>query len=159
MKPSLVKVVLVLVAAIVVVVPISLGVFSSSSSNPVKAKTSQAKTVGNSNPKPGANSGPTAKSVPLATYLVGEDGSIFALGGSRFFGSTAGKKLGSRVTGAAVADFGDGYWLVTAKGHVYNFGNAKSLGSPPSVSSPVVGIASDASGEGYWLVTAKGHVY
>ncbi len=158
-KPSLVKVILVLVAAIVVVVPISLGAFTSSSNNQANAKNSQAKTVGNSNSKPSANSGSAAKSVSLATYLVGEDGSIFALGDSHFFGSAAGKKLGSWVTGAAVADHGDGYWIVTAKGQVYNFGNAKSLGSANSVSSPVVGMASDASGDGYWIVTAKGQVY
>ena len=159
LRSSLVKVILVLFAAILVVASISLGIFSSSSSNSVKAEVGRAKTVNNSNPKPGANSGPTTKSISLATYLVGKDGSIFALGGSHFFGSAAGKNVGSRVTGAAVAGAGDGYWLVTSKGHVYNFGNAKSLGSATSVSSPIVGIASDPSGDGYWLVTSKGHVY
>ncbi len=157
LKPSLTKVVLVLIAAIVVVVPLSLGVFTSSSNGPSTDKPAQAKPANNNNP--GTTKGSSVNQTHLTAYLIGKDGSIFALGGSHFFGSLAGKTLGSKVVGAAVSASGEGYWLVTAKGHVYNFGNAKSLGSANSTTSPVVAIASDASGEGYWLVTAKGHVY
>jgi len=56
---------------------------------------------------------------------------------------------------------GAGYWLVTARGIVYNFGTANWYGSlaakPPA--SRIVAIVPTPGGAGYWLVTAKGIVY
>ena len=141
LKPSLTKVVLVLIAAIVVVVPLSLGVFTSSSNGPSKDKPAQAKPVSSNNP--GTTKGSSANLTHQPVYLIGKDGSIFALGGTHFFGSLAGKTLGSKVVGAAVSASGEGYWLVTAKGHVFNFGNAKSLGSANSTTSPVVAMTAE----------------
>jgi len=59
---------------------------------------------------------------------------------------------------------GQGYWLVSADGGVYAFGNAKFYGSiepthVPHVAGPVVGIAAARDGAGYWLVSSTGDVY
>ncbi len=54
-----------------------------------------------------------------------------------------------------------GYWVVTAKGNVYNHGGAPWYGSMAgkTLPAPVVGIAATPGRHGYWLVTAKGNVY
>ncbi|MGA8679513.1 MAG: polysaccharide deacetylase family protein, partial [Acidimicrobiales bacterium] len=54
-----------------------------------------------------------------------------------------------------------GYWLVTARGNVYAFGDAGWRGSEARkvLPAPVVGMASTPDGAGYWLVTARGKVY
>jgi beta-N-acetylhexosaminidase len=54
-----------------------------------------------------------------------------------------------------------GYWLTTARGNVYNLGNAGFYGSEAAKSLPaaVVGMASTLDSRGYWLVTSRGNVY
>ena len=53
-----------------------------------------------------------------------------------------------------------GYVAATAKGNVYNLGNAAWYGSAWSRSSaPVVAVASTPDHLGYWLVNSKGNVY
>ncbi len=53
-----------------------------------------------------------------------------------------------------------GYWLVTARGNVYNYG-ALWHGSAASrlIPAPIVAMAADPATGGYWLVTARGNVY
>jgi hypothetical protein len=53
------------------------------------------------------------------------------------------------------------YLLTTARGNVYNFGNAGWYGSKNGSSLPaaVTGIAAAPGAFGYWLATAKGNVY
>jgi len=66
------------------------------------------------------------------------------------------------VVGMAATPDGGGYWLVSANGGVYAFGDAMFAGSLPGVgvmSSSVVGMAATPDGGGYWLVSANGGVY
>ncbi|MHB1509225.1 MAG: Ig-like domain repeat protein [Acidimicrobiales bacterium] len=53
-----------------------------------------------------------------------------------------------------------GYWLVSARGNVYNYG-ALWHGSAASrlIPAPIVAMAADPATGGYWLVTARGNVY
>ena len=53
---------------------------------------------------------------------------------------------------------GNGYWLVTATGHVYAFGDAPVLGAPGPVSSPVTSAVRTHDGNGYWILLANGTV-
>jgi hypothetical protein len=48
---------------------------------------------------------------------------------------------------------GRGYWLVRKNGLVYNFGDAKNLGSAPTLESdPVVAIISNPVAQGYLII-------
>jgi len=47
---------------------------------------------------------------------------------------------------------GNGYWLVTATGNVYAFGDAVDYGQPGPQSVPVTAAARTADGGGYWLL-------
>jgi hypothetical protein len=104
---------------------------------------------------------------PPGYLLAASDGGVFALGGSRFFGSAAPWPLNAPVTGIAATPDGGGYWLVAADGGVFAFGDARFFGSVPGLpaverpprSVPFVAIARDADGKGYLLVNAAGDVY
>lgn len=53
---------------------------------------------------------------------------------------------------------GNGYWLVTASGHVYTFGDATDYGQPGPQSSPVTSATRTPDGKGYWILLANGTV-
>jgi hypothetical protein len=67
----------------------------------------------------------------------------------------------SRVVGIAATPDGRGYWLATADGGVFAFGDASFDGSLAGrrLAAPVVGIAATPDGRGYWLVGADGGVF
>src|SRR5581483_3210131 len=62
-----------------------------------------------------------------------------------------------------------GYWLATAAGDVFSFGDAPFFGSmglendrsrpPRTLSQPVVGMQATPSGRGYWLVASDGGIF
>jgi hypothetical protein len=54
---------------------------------------------------------------------------------------------------------GDGYWLVTATGHVYTFGDAANYGAPGPQSAAVTSAVRTPDGKGYWVLLANGTVY
>jgi len=56
---------------------------------------------------------------------------------------------------------GNGYWVATAEGNVYPFGDARSYGSMggQALNAPIVGMATTPSGNGYWLVASDGGVF
>jgi hypothetical protein len=54
---------------------------------------------------------------------------------------------------------GNGYWLVTAGGSVYAFGDASYLGGPPHRSVPVTSAVRTPDGNGYWVLSADGKVF
>jgi hypothetical protein len=59
----------------------------------------------------------------------------------------------------AVSRDGHGYWLVTNKGGVFAFGDARYYGSAAGPrSGGTVGIAVPVSGTGYYVVDADGAV-
>ncbi len=72
--------------------------------------------------------------------------------------TTTAVKTPVKTKGASSA----GYWLATAHGDVYKFGNAVNHGSLAGKASPVddiVGIAASPGGGGYWMASSNGKVY
>jgi len=65
------------------------------------------------------------------------------------------------IAGMAATKTGNGYWLASADGQVFAFGDAVHRGDlgAISVTAPVVDIAVTPDGNGYWLVTSEGIVY
>jgi hypothetical protein len=55
----------------------------------------------------------------------------------------------------------EGYYVVTAHGAIYPFGDARFFGSAGAMhlNEPIVGMASTSDGAGYWLVAADGGVF
>ncbi len=68
---------------------------------------------------------------------------------------------GNLAVGIAATHSGNGYWIATAAGNVYPFGDARYLGSLSGVrlNAPVVGVVATADGAGYWLVAKDGGVF
>jgi hypothetical protein len=62
---------------------------------------------------------------------------------------------------AVVTQAQEGYWLATANGGVFSFGDATKEGgaSGTKLSSPIVGMAATPDGKGYWLVDKNGGVF
>src|SRR5665213_3196463 len=53
------------------------------------------------------------------------------------------------------------FWLASASGGVWNFGDAASYGAPGAtpLASPIVGITATSDKHGYWLVASDGGVF
>jgi hypothetical protein len=92
--------------------------------------------------------------------LAGSDGGAFAIG-LPFKGSLGGIHLDSPVVGIATTPDGNGYWLASADGGVFSFGNAHFYGTLAGLelNAPIVGIAAATDGQGYYLVGADGGVF
>lgn len=92
-------------------------------------------------------------------WLAMFDGRVVAIG-TRSYGGARGKLAESRVVGIAATPSGNGYWLVTSKGRVFAFGEAKNYGSasPRRLRAPIVAMAGTTSGKGYWLASSAGQV-
>jgi len=71
--------------------------------------------------------------------------------------------LGVAFGGAAAAAAPNGYWVATAHGAVYPYGDASSLFGPAStikgLRAPIVAIATTPNRDGYWMVAADGGVF
>jgi plastocyanin len=97
--------------------------------------------------------------VNTAGYRVASRaGSVFTFGAADFAGSQPAPP--SPVVASPASLDNQGYWLVTANGHTYNFGDAASVGniSGPYNGSPIVAAQASAGG-GLWLVARDGRVY
>ncbi|MCA1841971.1 MAG: S8 family serine peptidase [Actinobacteria bacterium] len=70
---------------------------------------------------------------------------------------TSGSTLAPVATGASGA--GGGYWMVSADGVVYGFGDARPLGNAPVGSASAVDLEPTRSGAGYWVVDDTGRVF
>ena len=93
-------------------------------------------------------------------WMVGADGGVFNFGNAGFYGSTyslgltglsGSHPLVSAVVGIVPTANGQGYWLATKAGFVYDFGSADflgdtsslgitGLGGPTPLAAPIVGI-------------------
>jgi hypothetical protein len=76
-------------------------------------------------------------------------------------GSPGGASLTTPAVGIAATPDGGGYWLVSADGGVYSFGDAQfydSMAGHP-LAAPVVSITPTPDGKGYWLVGADGGLF
>jgi hypothetical protein len=107
---------------------------------------------------------------PVGYRFVAGDGGIFDFGEQSYCGSLGATWLAAGVVGMAVTPDGGGYWLATADGAVYAFGDAHlysgaggqlPYGSEQGLplGGPIVGIAATPNGRGYWLVGGDGSVY
>jgi hypothetical protein len=69
--------------------------------------------------------------------------------------------LPSPIVGIESTPSGRGYWLTSANGGVYTFGDAHFAGSLVGVrlNSPIVDVARTRSGRGYWLAALDGGVF
>jgi hypothetical protein len=69
--------------------------------------------------------------------------------------------LASPIVGIESTATGRGYWLTSANGGVFSFGDAHFAGSLGGVRlhSPIVDIARTRSGRGYWLAALDGGVF
>ncbi|MHB1508068.1 MAG: putative Ig domain-containing protein [Acidimicrobiales bacterium] len=78
-------------------------------------------------------------------WLAAANGSVFAFGDARSFGSMKGRHLTGRVVGIAATADGGGYWLAAANGSVFAFGDATYAGSirPTTHGSPLVAMAAN----------------
>jgi hypothetical protein len=65
------------------------------------------------------------------------------------------------VIGIAPTPDGKGYWMASADGNVYTFGDAQFFGSMygHTLSSPISAIAATPDGLGYWLVGWDGGIF
>ena len=113
---------------------------------------------------PAVGIAPASASDPSSVWVVGADGAVS--GTAPPLGSLAGTPLNAPVNGIAPTPDDKGYWIVSADGGVFAFGDAGFYGSVPgvlkpgqSLNRPVVGIASTPDGKGYWLVAADGGVF
>ncbi|WP_276957681.1 hypothetical protein [Ferrimicrobium acidiphilum] len=112
-------------------------------------------------------------------WLIAADGGVFDFGNAKFYGSTysqghtglgGSNPISGRIVGGVATPSGNGYWLVSSTGAVYNFGGAANegdtaskgytgLGGSHPLPAPIVSIAADSAGTGYWLVGSDGSVY
>ena len=91
--------------------------------------------------------------------MVAADGGVFTFGDAKFAGSCPGIGGCSGTAVAVMPDAsGNGYWLVTATGHMYAFGDAVDFGAPGPQSVPVTSAVRTTDGGGYWILFANGTV-
>jgi hypothetical protein len=114
---------------------------------------------------------PIVAMAPMPTgdgyYLLAADGGVFSFGSAAFFGSTGNIKLQKLMVAMAVSPrlvngWQRGYWMVTGRGELYNFGEgAEFFGSPADLplTLPIVDLAVMPDGDGYFLVDDHGGVY
>ena len=65
------------------------------------------------------------------------------------------------MTSAVRTPNGGGYWILTANGHVYNYGNAANYGDAAGAFgglNPTTAIFTTSDGAGYWIAAANGAV-
>jgi hypothetical protein len=76
-------------------------------------------------------------------------------------GSPGGAALTAPAKAMVATSDGQGYWLVSANGGVFAFGDAgfyDSMAGQP-LSAPIVGMAATPDDQGYWLVASDGGVF
>jgi len=68
---------------------------------------------------------------------------------------------GTVVCAGCFRVIGQGYWMVASDGGIFNYGDARFVGSAGSqaLSKPIVGMTPTPSGNGYWLVASDGGVF
>jgi hypothetical protein len=103
----------------------------------------------------------------MGYLMAAAGGGLFHFGDACYLGSPASSGTGplpSPIVSIALsplpgscAEMG-GYWMVSATGTVYPYGNALRYSSLKST-SPVVALAPTADGKGYWIVARDGQVW
>jgi hypothetical protein len=94
-------------------------------------------------------------------WLLGVDGSVYALGGAPFYGSLPGLGIHTLTASIASSASGHGYLVLGRDGGVFAFGDAGFHGSMGGarLNAPIIGMAATPSGNGYWLLGRDGGVF
>lgn len=84
-----------------------------------------------------------------------------SFGGASTYGSKDGVLLPAPIIGGAATNDGGGYWLVTSRGNVYNYGDALYFGAPvhAHVGFKFVAFGTTPDSQGYWLLASNGALY
>jgi hypothetical protein len=90
--------------------------------------------------------------------LAGGNGGV-RTDGVYYYGDLTYDQPNSPVVAAAVRPNGDGYWLATESGKLYDFGYAPDVRGASAATSPVADIASTPNGNGLWIVTRSGELF
>ncbi len=106
---------------------------------------------------------PVTNSPPPVPVHVGQSvkdvaGQPIPFGSARYFGGVRPSELGSGVIGIAASPDGRGYWLATANGAVFRYGDAKAYVSHELPKGHIVAIVASRAG-GYWLASGTGQVF
>ncbi len=93
-------------------------------------------------------------------WSVTATGAVSGDAGAPLFGALLQPPKSPIVAMAATPD-GRGYWLASADGVVFHFGDARSYGSAAAdyFKKPIVAMAATPDGRGYWLASADGVVF
>jgi len=104
-------------------------------------------------------------------WLLRRDGSVTALGSAPPLGDAAGRihddaasRFHNEAIGIATTPSGAGYWIATARGEVFTFGDATGRGSLANVvlASPIVDFSATHTsdgGQGYLMTDGQGDIY
>jgi len=97
----------------------------------------------------------------LGGWVAAADGSVYAFGDARYYGSMAHRPLTRPVVGIAATPSGHGYWLVARDGGIFSFGDARFYGSTGAIrlNRPILAMAATPTGRGYWFVASDGGVF
>ncbi|HJR44531.1 MAG TPA: hypothetical protein VJ927_02905 [Actinomycetota bacterium] len=99
----------------------------------------------------------SAVASPSGGVLVaGRNGGVMTLGPAWYHGSKSGDYLNGDVVSIETTPTGNGYWMLTSKGRVFAFGEARNRGSLKETRAAA--IASTPSGKGYWILAKGGRV-
>src|SRR5207244_1181784 len=80
-------------------------------------------------------------------WVVGSDGSVYALHGAPYKGGARGRAW-PPVVGIAATHTGGGYYLLDSAGQIFPFGDARSYGSMAGrpLNAPIIALAPTPSG-------------
>ena len=111
-----------------------------------------------------APSRPVSTTTPPLSYRVPRNikdvaGQPIPFGSARYFGGIPASDLGSGVTGIAASPNGRGYWLATANGKVFRYGDARRYSSQASPGEHMAAIVASGGEGGYWLASSSGAVF
>ena len=103
---------------------------------------------------------PVAQGAPLVPHGY-PGGGMIGFGAVDVSAPEIPQPVNSPILAAAATPDGGGYWLASADGGVFTFGDATyegSLGALP-LQGPIIGMAATPDGKGYWLVAADGGIF
>ncbi|HEX7165872.1 MAG TPA: choice-of-anchor D domain-containing protein [Acidimicrobiales bacterium] len=106
-------------------------------------------------------------------WVVDENGAVHTRGDARYLGGSPplaaaehrstrpSPRPADKVTSIAATPDGDGYWLFSARGHVFPYGTAQFYGAMghTRLNGPILDSIPTPSGEGYYMVGSDGGIF
>jgi hypothetical protein len=99
--------------------------------------------------------------VPVRVVQTVKDvaGQPIPFGSARYFGGIPPSELGSGIIGIAPSSNGRGYWLATANGAVFAYGDAEGYSPLAAPGEHIAAIVASGGAGGYWLASSTGEVF